>query len=402
MSAGRLFTSESVTEGHPDKICDAISDSILDSLLAVDPKSRVAVETAVTTGQVHVIGEVTTSAKEAFADINDTVRKRILEIGYDSSDKGFDGETAGVNIGIGRQSPDIAQGVDTAHETRVEGGADPLDLQGAGDQGLMFGYAIKDTPELMPLPIALAHRLARRLTEVRKSGVLDYLRPDGKTQVTVQYDGTTPVRLDTVVLSTQHAAGIDLDGTLAPDIREKVVNTVLADLNHESMDTSDFRLLVNPTGTFVVGGPMGDAGLTGRKIIVDTYGGWARHGGGAFSGKDPSKVDRSAAYAMRWVAKNVVAAGLAERVEVQVAYAIGKAAPVGLFVETFGSETVDPARIEKAITAVFDLRPGAIVRDLNLLQPIYAATAAYGHFGRTDIDLPWEQLNKVDDLKASV
>ncbi len=402
MSTGRLFTSESVTEGHPDKICDAISDSILDSLLAVDPKSRVAVETAVTTGQVHVIGEVTTSAKEAFADINETVRKRILEIGYDSSEKGFDGETCGVNIGIGRQSPDIAQGVDTAHETRVEGGADPLDLQGAGDQGLMFGYAIKDTPELMPLPIALAHRLARRLTEVRKNGKLDYLRPDGKTQVTVQYDGTTPVRLDTVVLSTQHAAGIDLDGQLAPDIREQVVNTVLDDLNHDTLDTSDFRLLVNPTGTFVLGGPMGDAGLTGRKIIVDTYGGWARHGGGAFSGKDPSKVDRSAAYAMRWVAKNVVAAGLAERVEVQVAYAIGKAAPVGLFVETFGSETVDPARIEKAITAVFDLRPGAIVRDLDLLRPIYAPTAAYGHFGRTDIELPWEQTNKVEELKASV
>ena len=402
MSAGRLFTSESVTEGHPDKICDAISDSILDTLLAADPKSRVAVETAVTTGQVHVIGEVTTSAKEAFADINDTVRKRILEIGYDSSEKGFDGETAGVNIGIGRQSPDIAQGVDTAHETRVEGGADPLDLQGAGDQGLMFGYAIKDTPELMPLPIALAHRLARRLTEVRKSGKLDYLRPDGKTQVTVQYDGTTPIRLDTVVLSTQHAAGIDLDGQLSPDIRDHVVKTVLEDLNHETLDTSDFRLLVNPTGKFVLGGPMGDAGLTGRKIIVDTYGGWARHGGGAFSGKDPSKVDRSAAYAMRWVAKNVVAAGLAERVEVQVAYAIGKAAPVGLFVETFGSETVDPARIEKAITAVFDLRPGAIVRDLDLLRPIYAPTAAYGHFGRTDIELPWEQLNKVDELKASV
>ncbi|MBI3227491.1 MAG: methionine adenosyltransferase [Mycolicibacterium cosmeticum] len=402
MSAGRLFTSESVTEGHPDKICDAISDSILDTLLAADPKSRVAVETAVTTGQVHVIGEVTTSAKEAFADINDTVRKRILEIGYDSSDKGFDGETAGVNIGIGRQSPDIAQGVDTAHETRVEGGADPLDLQGAGDQGLMFGYAIRDTPELMPLPIALAHRLARRLTEVRKNGKLDYLRPDGKTQVTVQYDGTTPIRLDTVVLSTQHAAGIDLDGQLSPDIRDHVVKTVLEDLNHETLDTSDFRLLVNPTGKFVLGGPMGDAGLTGRKIIVDTYGGWARHGGGAFSGKDPSKVDRSAAYAMRWVAKNVVAAGLAERVEVQVAYAIGKAAPVGLFVETFGSETVDPARIEKAITAVFDLRPGAIVRDLDLLRPIYAPTAAYGHFGRTDIELPWEQLNKVDELKASV
>jgi S-adenosylmethionine synthetase len=307
-----------------------------------------------------------------------------------------------VNIGIGAQSPDIAQGVDTAHEARVEGAGDPLDAQGAGDQGLMFGYAIKDTPELMPLPIALAHRLARRLTEVRKSGVLDYLRPDGKTQVTVQYDGTTPVRLDTVVLSTQHADGIDLVNTLTPDIREKVVNTVLGDLAHDTMDTSDYRLLVNPTGKFVLGGPMGDAGLTGRKIIVDTYGGWARHGGGAFSGKDPSKVDRSAAYAMRWVAKNVVAAGLAERVEVQVAYAIGKAAPVGLFVETFGSETVDPARIEKAITSVFDLRPGAIIRDLDLLRPIYAQTAAYGHFGRTDIELPWEQTNKVEELKASV
>ncbi|MCP9272798.1 methionine adenosyltransferase [Mycolicibacterium arenosum] len=402
MSKARLFTSESVTEGHPDKICDAISDSILDSLLAGDPKSRVAVETAVTTGQVHVMGEVTTSAKEAFADINDTVRKRVLDIGYDSSDKGFDGETCGVNIGIGRQSPDIAQGVDTAHETRVEGGADPLDLQGAGDQGLMFGYAIRDTPELMPLPIALAHRLSRKLTEVRKNGTLDYLRPDGKTQVTVQYDGTTPVRLDTVVLSTQHADGIDLDGQLSPDIKKHVIDTVLAELGHDTMDTSSPRLLVNPTGKFVLGGPMGDAGLTGRKIIVDTYGGWARHGGGAFSGKDPSKVDRSAAYAMRWVAKNVVAAGLAERVEVQVAYAIGKAAPVGLFVETFGSETVDPDRIEKAITSVFDLRPGAIVRDLDLLRPIYAPTAAYGHFGRTDIDLPWERTDKVEELKASV
>lgn len=399
MSKARLFTSESVTEGHPDKICDAISDSVLDALLAEDPRSRVAVETLVTTGQVHVAGEVTTSA---YADIPKIVRDRILDIGYDSSTKGFDGASCGVNIAIGAQSPDIAQGVDTAHEARVEGAADPLDLQGAGDQGLMFGYAIKDTPELMPLPIALAHRLSRRLTEVRKNGVLPYLRPDGKTQVTIQYDGTTPVRLDTVVLSTQHAADIDLDSMLAPDIREKVVNTVLDDLAHETLDTSDFRLLVNPTGKFVLGGPMGDAGLTGRKIIVDTYGGWARHGGGAFSGKDPSKVDRSAAYAMRWVAKNVVAAGLAERVEVQVAYAIGKAAPVGLFVETFGTETVDPDRIEKAITSVFDLRPGAIVRDLDLLRPIYAQTAAYGHFGRTDIELPWEQLNKVDDLKASV
>lgn len=399
---GRLFTSESVTEGHPDKICDAISDSVLDALLADDPRSRVAVETLVTTGQVHVVGEVTTTAKEAFAEITNTVRSRILDIGYDSSDKGFDGTTCGVNIGIGAQSPDIAQGVDTAHETRVEGAGDPLDAQGAGDQGLMFGYAIKDTPEYMPLPIALAHRLSRRLTEVRKNGVLDYLRPDGKTQVTVQYDGAVPVRLDTVVLSTQHADGIDLEATLTPDIREKVVNTVLSDLAHDTMDTSDCRLLVNPTGKFVLGGPMGDAGLTGRKIIVDTYGGWARHGGGAFSGKDPSKVDRSAAYAMRWVAKNVVAAGLAERVEVQVAYAIGKAAPVGLFVETFGTETVDPIKIEKAIGEVFDLRPGAIIRDLDLLRPIYAQTAAYGHFGRTDVDLPWERLDKVDALKSAI
>jgi len=399
---GRLFTSESVTEGHPDKICDAISDSVLDSLLAADPRSRVAVETLVTTGQVHVVGEVTTTAKEAFADIANTVRERILEIGYDSSDKGFDGLTCGVNIAIGAQSPDIAQGVDTAHEARVEGAADPLDAQGAGDQGLMFGYAINETPEMMPLPIALAHRLSRRLTEVRKSGVLPYLRPDGKTQVTIGYEGNVPVRLDTVVMSTQHAADVDLENTLTPDLREKVLNTVLNDLAHDTLDTSSTRLLINPTGKFVLGGPMGDAGLTGRKIIVDTYGGWARHGGGAFSGKDPSKVDRSAAYAMRWVAKNIVGAGLAERVEVQVAYAIGKAAPVGLFVETFGSETVDPVKIEKAIGEVFDLRPGAIVRDLDLLRPIYAQTAAYGHFGRTDIELPWEQLNKVDELKAAI
>jgi S-adenosylmethionine synthetase len=356
----------------------------------------------VNAGQVHVVGEVTTTAKEAFADITDTVRQCILEIGYDSSEKGFDGASCGVNIGIGRQSPDIAQGVDEAYEARVEGERDPLDLQGAGDQGLMFGYAIRDTPELMPLPIALAHRLARKLAAVRKGGPLSYLRPDGKTQVTIQYEGTTPIRLDTVVLSTQHAANIDEKEQLPHDIRVNVVDAVLSELAHESLDISDFRLLVNPTGKFVVGGPMGDAGLTGRKIIVDTYGGWARHGGGAFSGKDPSKVDRSAAYAMRWVAKNVVAAGLAERVEVQVAYAIGKAAPVGLFVETFGTETVDPHRIEKAISAVFDLRPGAIVRDLDLLRPIYAPTAAYGHFGRTDIDLPWERLDKVEDLKSSV
>ncbi|MEV6323454.1 methionine adenosyltransferase [Nocardia sp. NPDC051787] len=398
-SGSRLFTSESVTEGHPDKICDAISDSILDALLAEDPHSRVAVETLVTTGQVHVAGEVTTSA---YADIPRIVREKVLEIGYDSSAKGFDGNSCGVNIAIGAQSPDIAQGVDTSHEARVGGAADEIERQGAGDQGLMFGYATKDTPELMPLPIALAHRLSRRLTEVRKSGVLPYLRPDGKTQVTIEYDGDRPVRLDTVVISTQHAADIDLDNLLAPDIREKVVDAVLAELEVPSLDTSDIRLLVNPTGKFVLGGPMGDAGLTGRKIIVDTYGGMARHGGGAFSGKDPSKVDRSAAYAMRWVAKNVVAADLAERVEVQVAYAIGKAAPVGLFVETFGTEKVDPARISTAITEVFDLRPGAIIRDLDLLRPIYAPTAAYGHFGRTDVDLPWEHTDRADKLRAAI
>ncbi|MEU1544128.1 methionine adenosyltransferase [Nocardia sp. NPDC005745] len=398
-SGSRLFTSESVTEGHPDKICDAISDSILDALLAEDPRSRVAVETLVTTGQVHVAGEVTTSA---YADIPRIVREKVLEIGYDSSAKGFDGNSCGVNIAIGAQSPDIAQGVDTSHEARVGGSDDEIERQGAGDQGLMFGYATKDTPELMPLPIALAHRLSRRLTEVRKSGVLPYLRPDGKTQVTIEYDGDRPVRLDTVVVSTQHAADIDLDNLLAPDIREKVLEAVLADLEVPSLDTSNVRLLVNPTGKFVLGGPMGDAGLTGRKIIVDTYGGMARHGGGAFSGKDPSKVDRSAAYAMRWVAKNVVAADLADRVEVQVAYAIGKAAPVGLFVETFGTEKVDPARISTAITEVFDLRPGAIIRDLDLLRPIYAPTAAYGHFGRTDVDLPWEHTDRADKLRAAI
>ncbi|RDI50708.1 methionine adenosyltransferase [Nocardia mexicana] len=398
-SGSRLFTSESVTEGHPDKICDAISDSVLDALLAQDPRSRVAVETLVTTGQVHVAGEVTTSA---YADIPKIVREKVLEIGYDSSAKGFDGNSCGVNIAIGAQSPDIAQGVDTSHEARVGGSDDEIERQGAGDQGLMFGFATKETPELMPLPIALAHRLSRRLTEVRKSGVLPYLRPDGKTQVTIEYDGDKPARLDTVVVSTQHAADIDLDNLLSPDIREKVVDSVLADLElPEPFDTSDFRLLVNPTGKFVLGGPMGDAGLTGRKIIVDTYGGMARHGGGAFSGKDPSKVDRSAAYAMRWVAKNVVAAGLAERVEAQVAYAIGKAAPVGLFVETFGTETIDPTKISAAIAEVFDLRPGAIIRDLDLLRPIYAPTAAYGHFGRTDVDLPWENTDRADKLRAA-
>jgi S-adenosylmethionine synthetase len=398
-SGSRLFTSESVTEGHPDKICDAISDSILDALLTQDPRARVAVETLVTTGQVHVAGEVTTTA---YADIPKIVRDTVLEIGYDSSAKGFDGNSCGVNVAIGAQSPEIAQGVDHSHEARVDGiSDDEIDRQGAGDQGLMFGYATTDTPELMPLPIALAHRLSRRLTEVRKSGVLPYLRPDGKTQVTIEYDGDKAVRLDTVVISTQHAADIDLDNLLTPDLREKVLHSVLADVNLTDLDTSDVRLLVNPTGKFVLGGPMGDAGLTGRKIIVDTYGGMARHGGGAFSGKDPSKVDRSAAYAMRWVAKNAVAAGLADRIEVQVAYAIGKAAPVGLFVETFGTEKTDPARIQKAITEIFDLRPGAIIRDLDLLRPIYAQTAAYGHFGRTDIDLPWESTDRADKLRSA-
>jgi len=391
----RLFTSESVTEGHPDKICDAISDSILDALLAKDPHSRVAVETMVTTGQVHVAGEVTT---EAYADIPTIVRDVILDIGYDSSAKGFDGHSCGVNVAIGAQSPDIAQGVDSAHEARVEGAVDLIDQQGAGDQGLMFGFACTDTPELMPLPIALAHRLAKRLTAVRKTGVLPYLRPDGKTQVTIEYAGDQPVRLDTVVISTQHAADIDLEQMLGVDVREHVMGPEIADL---SMDTADVRLLVNPTGRFVIGGPMGDAGLTGRKIIVDTYGGMARHGGGAFSGKDPSKVDRSAAYAMRWVAKNAVAAGLAQRIEVQVAYAIGKAAPVGLFVETFGTETVDPLKIQQAISEVFDLRPAAIIRDLDLLRPIYAPTASYGHFGRTDLDLPWERTDRVEALKTA-
>ncbi|MEJ8277741.1 methionine adenosyltransferase [Pseudonocardia sp. DW16-2] len=390
----RLFTSESVTEGHPDKICDAISDTILDAMLAQDPSSRVAVETMVTTGQVHVAGEVTTGA---YVEIPQLVRDKILEIGYDSSAKGFDGASCGVNIAIGAQSPDIAQGVDTAYEKRVESAEDEIAKQGAGDQGLMFGYACEDTPELMPLPIALAHRLSRRLTEVRKNGTLPYLRADGKTQVTIEYDGDKPVRLDTVVLSSQHAADVDLDGMLTPDILRHVVTPEVEALG---WDPSQPRLLVNPTGRFVLGGPMGDAGLTGRKIIVDTYGGMARHGGGAFSGKDPSKVDRSAAYAMRWVAKNAVAAGLAGRIEVQVAYAIGKAAPVGLFVETFGTENVDPARIQAAIEEVFDLRPAAIIRDLKLLRPIYGPTAAYGHFGRTDVELPWEDTSRADALKS--
>jgi S-adenosylmethionine synthetase len=394
----RLFTSESVTEGHPDKICDQISDAILDNLLKDDPASRVAVETMVTTGQVHVAGEVTTAG---YADIPGIVRDTILGIGYDSSTKGFDGQSCGVSVSIGSQSPDIAQGIDEAWERRSdeEQSDDPLDRQGAGDQGLMFGYACDETPELMPLPIMLAHRLAQQLAEVRRSGAVPYLRPDGKTQVTIEYHADRPVRLDTVVVSSQHASNIDLDGLLSPDVKLQVVEPVLAGFD---IPSDDYRLLVNPTGRFEIGGPMGDAGLTGRKIIIDTYGGMARHGGGAFSGKDPSKVDRSAAYAMRWVAKNVVAAGLARRCEVQVAYAIGKAHPVGMFVECFGTESVPVDRIQDAVTSVFDLRPAAIIRDLDLLRPIYTQTAAYGHFGRELPDFTWERADRVRDLQAAV
>jgi S-adenosylmethionine synthetase len=394
--SGRLFTSESVTEGHPDKIADQISDSVLDALLAEDPQSRVAVETLVTTGLVVVAGEVTT---RAYAPIAQIVRNRILEIGYDSSSKGFDGHSCGVTVAIGSQSPDIAQGVDDAYEERSEGSSDPLDRQGAGDQGLMFGYACDDTPELMPLPITIAHRLAERLSEVRKDRTVPYLRPDGKTQVTIAYDGDRPVLVDTVVVSSQHAKDIDLDALLAPDVKKHVVDEVLSTFD---IDTAGYRLLVNPTGRFEIGGPMGDAGLTGRKIIIDTYGGMARHGGGAFSGKDPSKVDRSATYATRWVAKNVVAAGLARRCEVQVAYAIGKAHPVGLYLDTFGTERVPVTQIQDAVTSVFDLRPAAIIRDLDLLRPIYAKTAAYGHFGRTDPDFTWERTDRAAQLAAAV
>ncbi|MFC5382402.1 methionine adenosyltransferase [Aquipuribacter nitratireducens] len=391
----RLFTSESVTEGHPDKICDQISDGILDAIIADDPHARVAVETLVTTGLVHVAGEVTTTA---YVEIPRIVRDTILRIGYDSSVKGFDGQSCGVSVSIGAQSPDIAQGVDTAFETRTGGAGDPLDAQGAGDQGLMFGYACDDTPELMPLPIALAHRLSQRLSEVRKTGELPYLRPDGKTQVTVAYDGTTPVGIDTVVVSSQHAADISLENMLTPDIDTHVVTPVLSEAG---LELSGMRLLVNPTGRFEIGGPMGDAGLTGRKIIVDTYGGMSRHGGGAFSGKDPSKVDRSAAYATRWVAKNVVAAGLARRCEVQVAYAIGKAAPVGLYVEGFGTETVPLERLTAAVREVFDLRPAAIIRDLDLLKPVYQQVAAYGHFGRDLPGVTWERTDRVDALREA-
>jgi S-adenosylmethionine synthetase len=393
--ARRLFTSESVTEGHPDKMADQISDAILDAMLKDDPGSHVAVETLITTGQVHVAGEVTT---ETYVDIPTIIREKILEIGYDSSAKGYDGASCGVSVSIGAQSPDIAQGVLDAFEYREGEGATEFDRQGAGDQGLMFGYACRETPEFMPLPIMLAHRLARRLSHVRRSGDVPYLRPDGKTQVTIEYAGDEPVRLDTVVVSAQHAPDIDLKELLAPDVRDHVVAPVVAGLD---LDTDGYRLLVNPTGRFEIGGPMGDAGLTGRKIIIDTYGGMARHGGGAFSGKDPSKVDRSAAYAVRWVAKNVVAAGLADRCEAQVAYAIGKAKPVGLFVECFGTEKIPVARIQDAVLEVFDLRPAAIVKALDLLRPIYAQTAAFGHFGREEPDFSWERTDRVEELRRA-
>jgi S-adenosylmethionine synthetase len=377
-------------------MADQISDAILDAMVKDDPRSRVAVETMITTGQVHVAGEVTT---KTYVDIPGIIREKILEIGYDSSAKGYDGASCGVSVSIGAQSPDIAQGVNDAYERREGEGTDELDQQGAGDQGLMFGYACQETPELMPLPIMLAHRLARRLTAVRRGGIVPYLRPDGKTQVTIEYDGAVPIRLDTVVVSSQHAPDIDLRELLAPDVREHVVDPVLDGIE---LDTENYRLLVNPTGRFEIGGPMGDAGLTGRKIIIDTYGGMARHGGGAFSGKDPSKVDRSAAYAMRWVSKNVVAAGLADRCESQVAYAIGKAKPVGLFVECFGTEHVSVDAIQRAILDVFDLRPAAIIRDLDLLRPIYSQTAAYGHFGREEPDFSWERTDRVAALRAAV
>jgi S-adenosylmethionine synthetase len=392
-SSLRLFTSESVTEGHPDKICDQISDAILDALLAADPESRVAVETMATTGLVHVAGEVTT---DAYVEIPQIVRETILGIGYDSSANGFDGARCGVSVSIGQQSNDIAGGVFNSLEAREGRQEDDYDLQGAGDQGIMFGYASDETPSYMPTPIWLAHRLSERLTEVRKSGELAYLRPDGKTQVTVGYDRDRPVSVETVVISSQHAEGASLE-QLRADLASVVIKPVLAAAN---LDVSRAANILNPAGEFVIGGPVGDAGLTGRKIIVDTYGGMARHGGGAFSGKDPSKVDRSAAYAMRWVAKNVVAAGLAKRAEIQIAYAIGQARPVGTYVETFGTETVDPAQISAAIAEVFDLRPRAIIDALDLKRPIYAKTAAHGHFGRDEPDFTWERLDRVDDLKA--
>jgi S-adenosylmethionine synthetase len=395
MSELRLFTSESVTEGHPDKICDQISDAILDAMLEQDPNSRVAVETMVTTGLVHVAGEVTTAG---YVEIPRLVREKVQEIGYTSSDIGFDGASCGVSISIGQQSPDIAQGVDTGFETREGGSADRFDSQGAGDQGIMFGYATNETKTLMPTAIHISHRLSERLAAVRKSGEVSFLRPDGKTQVTVGFEGTTPKTIEAVVLSTQHNPGIS-HADIVDAMRESVINPIL---EQTGLDYSGVKLFINPTGTFVVGGPMGDAGLTGRKIIVDTYGGASRHGGGAFSGKDPSKVDRSAAYALRHVAKNVVAAGLADRVEVQVAYAIGVARPVGLYVETFGTGKVADEAIVAAINEVFDLRPKAIIESLQLLRPIYSKTAAYGHFGRELPEFTWEALDRADALRAAV
>jgi len=390
------FTSESVTEGHPDKMADQISDTVLDAVLDQDPYGRVACETMLTTGLVVVAGEISTSC---YVDIPTLVRDTVCDIGYDSDAYGFNGRTCGVMVALDEQSPDIAQGVDTAHEVRSgSGGEDQLNAQGAGDQGMMFGYACDETPDLMPMPIWLAHRLAQRLAQVRRVGVLPYLRPDGKTQVSIHYEDGRPVALDTVLISTQHASGVDIETLLLPDLREHVIQPLLP----PDLDSAHLRILANPTGKFELGGPHADTGLTGRKIIVDTYGGMARHGGGAFSGKDPSKVDRSAAYAARWVAKHVVAAGAARRCEVQVAYAIGVAQPVSLMVETFGTERVEPARIEQAVRDVFDLRPAAIVRDLDLRRPIYRRTAAYGHFGRGDKEFTWEATPRVDDLKRAL
>ena len=395
MSTLRQFTSESVTEGHPDKICDQISDAILDAMLTEDPNARVAVETMVTTGLVHVSGEVSTSG---YVEIPAIVRKTVLGIGYNSSSIGFDGSSCGVSVSIGQQSPDIAQGVDSGLEVRDGGSKDPYESQGAGDQGLMFGYASNETSNYMPTAIAMAHKLSEKLSSVRKTGVVDFLRPDGKTQVTIGYEGSTPRTVEAIVVSSQHDEDVSQSDIHAA-IRDQVVNPIL---NESGLDFSNVKLFINPTGKFVIGGPQGDAGLTGRKIIVDTYGGASRHGGGAFSGKDPSKVDRSAAYAMRWVAKNVVASGAADRAEVQVAYAIGVANPVGVYLETFGTEKVDTGLIEKAIKDIFDLRPRAIVESLDLLRPIYSKTAAYGHFGRELPEFTWEKLNRVEELRSAL
>ncbi len=392
MAYRRLFTSESVTEGHPDKVADQISDAVLDSLLKEDPHSRVAVETFAITGQIHIAGEVST---KTYVDIPRIVRETIKEIGYDRSAVGFDYETCGVSVSIDEQSPDIAMGVDRSLEAKG-GEDDPFELTGAGDQGMMFGYACRETAELMPLPIVLAHNLTRHLAAMRKNGTIPYLRPDGKSQVTVEYDGNTPVAVDAVVISTQHDPDIALDV-----IRREIADKVIAHVIPSNLRSDRTRVFVNPTGRFVIGGPKGDAGLTGRKIIADTYGGMARHGGGAFSGKDPTKVDRSAAYAARWVAKNIVAAGLAERCELQVAYAIGVARPMSVLVETFGTAAISEERIAKAVGEVFDLRPAAIIHHLDLLRPIYRQTAAYGHFGRPELDLPWERLDRVEALRAA-